>query len=202
MAWNCLDYLFVTASRPIEDKKDLSPRSRPALRARSVPFSLRYLCLTIARYVQTLSVVSYRSVEMGSGPKERRLLFVNADTQNPPTQSTRSKALDSQIRRHLMIDIGKSRRNASKAPQFGTFEWSLDESTETNASRPPTSTSQDVDRVRNLAAQNVTPIINKPPILQAMAVFERQWGEDWFSAYGFTLIMVSGRNAIDPSKLK
>jgi len=35
-----------------------------------------------------------------------------------------------------------------------------------------------------------------------MAVFERQWGEDWFSAYGFTLIMVSGKNAIDPGELK
>src|SRR4051812_48638998 len=63
---------------------------------------------------------------MEGTPKKRRLLFLHSDTRNPPTQSrTRNKALDTKVRRHLMVDIGISRRKPSKAPQFETLVWSL-----------------------------------------------------------------------------
>ncbi|KAK3723218.1 hypothetical protein LTR37_001941 [Vermiconidia calcicola] len=35
-----------------------------------------------------------------------------------------------------------------------------------------------------------------PPLLHRLSVFEKEWGEDWFSAYGFTLMMVAGKNAM------
>ncbi|KAI1026277.1 hypothetical protein LB504_011351 [Fusarium proliferatum] len=39
------------------------------------------------------------------------------------------------------------------------------------------------------------------PTLYAFAVFEREWGEDSFSAYGFTLIMTTGQNAMSGTYL-
>ncbi|KAG4276762.1 hypothetical protein FPRO04_01260 [Fusarium proliferatum] len=39
------------------------------------------------------------------------------------------------------------------------------------------------------------------PRLHALAVFEREWGEDSFSAYGFTLIMTTGQNAMSGTYL-
>ncbi|KAH7161697.1 hypothetical protein EDB81DRAFT_683664 [Dactylonectria macrodidyma] len=145
---------------------------------------------------------------MEGPPKKRRLLFLHADTRNPPTQRrTRSKSLDSKVRRHLMVDIGMSRRKPSKAPQFVTFVWS---SAETSGALSSTgqgehSTSRDVDHLQvpakdlvvpETAAQYTALYTAAPPILHALSVFEKEWGEDWFSAYGFTLIMIAGRNAM------
>jgi len=149
---------------------------------------------------------------MEGPPKKRRLLFLNADTRNPTTRRrTRSKSLDSKVRRHLMVDIGMSRRKPSKAPQFVTFVWSL---AETSGALSSTSqgehlTSRDVDHLQvtakdlvvpETAAQYTTLYTATPPILHALSVFENEWGEDSFSAYGFTLIMVAGRNAMSSSK--
>ncbi|KAH8595355.1 hypothetical protein B0O99DRAFT_155028 [Bisporella sp. PMI_857] len=143
------------------------------------------------------------------GPaKKRRLLFLHADTRNPTTQRrTRSKSLDSKVRRHLMVDIGMSRRKPSKAPQFVTFVWSLAETSGALSStgQGEHSTSRDVDHLQvpvkdlvvpETAAQYTALYTAMPPILNALSVFEKEWGEDWFSAYGFTLIMVAGRNAM------
>ncbi|KAK2733173.1 hypothetical protein FQN55_003711 [Onygenales sp. PD_40] len=147
------------------------------------------------------------------GPsKKRRLLFLHADTRNlnPTTQRrTRSKSLDSKVRRHLMVDIGKSRRKPSKAPPFGTFVWSLAETSGplSSTGQGEHSTSRDVDHLQVPAKDLVVPETETaahytalytatPPILHALSVFEKEWGEDWFSAYGFTLIMVAGRNAM------
>ncbi|KAK3369883.1 hypothetical protein B0H63DRAFT_440165 [Podospora didyma] len=93
--------------------------------------------------------------------EKKRILFLHANTHNPShtERRTRNKSLDSKVRRHLMVDIGKSRRKPSKAPQFDT-------------------------------------LLTTAPILHALSVFEKEWGEDWFSAYGFTLIIVAGRNAL------
>ncbi|KAK7416541.1 hypothetical protein QQX98_005145 [Neonectria punicea] len=145
---------------------------------------------------------------MEAPPKKRRLLFVHADTRNQTTQRhTRSRSLDSKVRRHLMVDIGKSRRKPLKAPQFGTFAWSLAETSgvlsSTGQGEP--STSRDVDHLQvpakdlvvlETAAQYTAIYTATPPILHALSVFEKEWGEDSFSAYGFTLIMVAGRNAM------
>jgi hypothetical protein len=152
---------------------------------------------------------------MEGPPKKRRLLFLHADTRNPPTQRrTRNRSLDSKIRRHLMVDIGMSRRKPSKAPQFDTFVWSLAETSGPLSNTRPTgqaerSTRQNVDHVQvpakalavpETAAQYTALYPATPPILYALSVFEKEWGEDWFSAYGFTLIMIAGRNAMGSGK--
>ncbi|KFA71534.1 hypothetical protein S40288_06835 [Stachybotrys chartarum IBT 40288] len=147
------------------------------------------------------------------GPlKKRRLLFLNADAGNPGTQRrTRSKSLDSKVRRHLMVDIGMSRRKPSKAPQFVSFVWSVAETSGalSGTGRGEHSTSREVDRLQAPAkdlvvpgtvAQYTTLCTASPPILHALSVFEKEWGEDSFSAYGFALIMVAGRNAMSSSK--
>lgn len=106
-----------------------------------------------------------------------------------------------------MVDIGRSRRKPSKPHQFDTFVWSL---AETSGALPSTdqgekSTSQDADHlqvpakdlvVAETAAQYTALHTTTPLILHSLSVFEREWGEDSFSAYGFTLIMVAGRNAM------
>lgn len=148
---------------------------------------------------------------MEGTPKKRRLLFLHADTRNPTAQRrTRSKSLDSKVRRHLMVDIGMSRRKPSKAPQFVTFVWSLAETSAalSNTGQDEHSTSRDVDHLQvpakhlvapETAAQYTALHIAEPPILHALSVFEKEWGEDSFSAYGFALIMVAGRNAMGSS---
>ena len=145
-------------------------------------------------------------------PKNTRLLFLHGDTRNPTTQRrTRSKSLDSKVRRHLMVDIGMSRRKPSKGPRYVTFVWSLAKTSGQllSAGQGEHSTSRDVDYshfpekdlvVPETAAQYTALDTAMPPILHALSVFEREWGEDWFSAYGFTLIMATGRNATGSSK--
>lgn len=149
---------------------------------------------------------------MEGPPKKRRLLFLHADTRNPTTQRrTRSKSLDSKVRRHLMVDIGMSRRKPSKIPQFVTFVWPLAETSGALSSNGQFehSTSRDFHHLQVPAKDLVVPETTaqytalytaKSPILHALSVFEKEWGEDWFSAYGFTLIMVAGRNAMGSSK--
>jgi hypothetical protein len=150
---------------------------------------------------------------MEGPPKKRRLLFVHADTRNPTTQRrTRSKSVDSKVRRHLMADIGMSRRKPSKASQFDTVVWSLEETSEALAGpgQGEHPTSRDADHLQvppkdmvipETATQYAAQFTATPPILHALSVFEKEWGEDSFSAYGFTLIMVAGRNAMGSSKV-
>lgn len=105
-----------------------------------------------------------------------------------------------------MVDIGKSRRKPSKDPQFVTSVWSL---AETSKTRPGTrkgedSTSRDDDHLqppaKDLVAPDTAATFTAPfvisPILDRLSTFEKEWGEDCFSAYGFTLIMVAGKNAM------
>lgn len=144
--------------------------------------------------------------------KKRRLLFLHANenNRNPTSRRTRSKSLDSRVRRHLMIDIGKSRRKPSKDLQFVTLVWPLAETSKTqpSARRGEDSTSRDDDHLQaptkdlvapDTAAPYTTPYA-MPPILYTLSVFEKEWGEDWFSAYGFSLIMVAGKNAMGSGK--
>jgi hypothetical protein len=149
---------------------------------------------------------------MMEAPRRRRLLFLNADSRDPITQHrTCSKSLDSKIRRHLMTDIGVSRRKPSKAPQFDFLVWSLTEKPRALLSigQDEHSMSQSFYHmqvfaknsvVAKTATQQTTLCTRATPILHALSVFEREWGEDWFSAYGFTLIMVAGKNAMDSSE--
>lgn len=144
-------------------------------------------------------------------PSEKRnFLFLPPDHGKPTSRRTRSKALDSRVRRHLMVDIGKSRRKPSKDSQFVTLVWPLAETPKTQRSRRrgEGSTGRDDDQfqapTKDLVAPDTVapykPSYATPPILYTLSVFEKEWGEDSFSAYGFTLIMVAGKNAMSSGK--
>lgn len=149
---------------------------------------------------------------MEAPPKKTRLLFLNANTHNFTSQRrTRSKSLDSKVRRHLMVDIGISRRKPSKAHQFDTLVWSPagNSGALSSTDKGENSTSRDVAHLQvpakslvapETSAQYIALYIATPPTLHALSVFEKEWGEDSFSAYGFTLIMVAGRNAMGSSE--
>lgn len=104
-----------------------------------------------------------------------------------------------------------SRRKPSKAPQFNTFVWSLSnpsEALESNC-QGDDSASRDFNQLQVPAKDSAIPETSAQytalypstlPILHALSVFEKEWGEDSFSAYGFTLIMVTGKNAMGTSK--
>ncbi|KAM7190497.1 hypothetical protein V8F33_009480 [Rhypophila sp. PSN 637] len=151
---------------------------------------------------------------MESRQEHRRLLFLPVDVRDPTRTTrrrTRSKSLDYKVRHHLMVNIGKSRRKPPKAPHFVTLEWSLAESTGLEApssvGQGEHSASQDVDHdhlhvpandlvVPETADEYTTLSATTVPIIHALSVFEKEWGEDRFSAYGFALILVAGRNAL------
>lgn len=110
-----------------------------------------------------------------------------------------------------MVDIGKSRRKPSKDRQFVTLVWPLAEFSKTD---PSTGTGEDSmsrddaqseaptkDLVAPDAAATYTAPYAMSPILYTLSTFEREWGEDSFSAYGFTLIMVAGKNAMGSSEV-
>lgn len=143
---------------------------------------------------------------MAESSKKRRLLFLPPNDGNPASRRSRSKSLDSRVRRHLMVDIGKSRRKPSKDIQFVTLVWPLAENSNTQPSTHggEDSASRDDDYLQALTTRLVAPgsavpctsPYPMPPILYTLSVFEKEWGEDSFSAYGFTLIMVAGKNAM------
>lgn len=176
-----------------------APSERPSLKVWSCS-------LTISR-----SVVFDNNLMMEEPSKKRRLLFLPASDGKPTSRRTRSKSLDSRIRRHLMVDIGKSRRKPSKDRQFVTLVWPLAETSRTQPStgRGEDSTSRDDDNLqvptKDLVAPDTTATYTAPyamsPILYTLSTFEREWGEDSFSAYGFTLIMVAGKNAMGSGEL-
>ncbi|KAM7215031.1 hypothetical protein V8F06_009557 [Rhypophila decipiens] len=151
---------------------------------------------------------------MESRQEDQRLLFLPLDIRDPTRTTrrrTRSKSLDYKVRHHVMVNIGKSRRKPPKEPQFVTLEWSLAESSGLGAplsvGQGDHSTSHDVDHhhlhvptndlvVPETVAKYTTLSARTVPIIHALSIFEKEWGEDWFSAYGFALIMVAGRNAL------
>ncbi len=141
--------------------------------------------------------------------KKRRLLFLHAQDGNSTSRRIHNKSLDSRVRRHLMVDIGKSRRRSKDLP-FVTIVWPLAEASRTQPStlRGDDSTTRDVDRLQACTKEMVAPEPATPytppyvmqPLLYTLSIFEKEWGEDWFSAYGFTLIMVAGKNAMGSGK--
>lgn len=146
-------------------------------------------------------------------PRKKRLLFLNADSRNFTAQrrTPRGKSVDSKVRRHVMVDIGMSRRKPSKSHQFETIVWSLAETSGvvSSAIHDKDSISRNVDYSRVPTKDVVVPetaarydaLYNATALtLHALSVFEKEWGEDMFSAYGFTLIMVAGSNAMRSRK--
>ncbi|KAF4955651.1 hypothetical protein FSARC_11799 [Fusarium sarcochroum] len=144
---------------------------------------------------------------MVNEPSEKRgFLFLHTNAYNATSRHSRSKSLDSRVRHHLMVDIGKSRRKPPKDPQFVTSVWSLAEGSETQSSTRSGEGSSSRDDGHSQAStkglvapdptESYTSRYAMPPILYTLSVFEKEWGEDWFSAYGFTLILAAGKNAM------
>ncbi|KAF4480064.1 hypothetical protein FAGAP_12209 [Fusarium agapanthi] len=122
-------------------------------------------------------------------PQEKTsLLFVNANQTNFPSRRNKLKSIDSEVRRHVMLDIGRARRKPSKDRQFATLTWQ----TEKHTGKQESPRSRQYGHSKTPAECQVT---TSTPTLYALAVFEKEWGEDSFSAYGFTLIMTTGKNA-------
>ncbi|KAI8414687.1 hypothetical protein FOFC_04304, partial [Fusarium oxysporum] len=126
---------------------------------------------------------------MDKPPEEKRLLFINTNENNFPPRRNQHNSIDSEVRRHVMLDIGKARRKPSKDRQFVTLTWQTQKHTGKPAS-PKRRHYGHSKRPEEFQATIST------PTLYALAVFEREWGEDSFSAYGFTLIMATGKNAM------
>ncbi|KAL5626069.1 hypothetical protein FOBRF1_000412 [Fusarium oxysporum] len=126
---------------------------------------------------------------MDKPPEEKRLLFINTNENNFPPRRNQHNSIDSEVRRHVMLDIGKARRKPSKDRQFVTLTWQAQKHTGKQESPK-----------RRQYGHSKTPeecqATISMPTLYALAVFEREWGEDSFSAYGFTLIMATGKNAM------
>lgn len=144
-------------------------------------------------------------------PHNKRLLFIHAGVHEAaPRQRTGGKRLDTEVRRHVMLEIGKARRKPPKAPQYDTHVWSLPKISETPTATDRTGSwaTQDKDLPHHPENDSLAPegssqsalTIAAPPSLYALSVFEREWGEDSFSAYGFNLIMVAGYNEIASCK--
>lgn len=97
------------------------------------------------------------------------ILFVNS---NGPTHVHRDKSVETKIRRHIMIDIGKARRKPRRNPRI-TLDL-------------PSQLEDD--------AEHTTMDIS-PPFWdqQPLTVLESQWEIDMFSAYGIILMMRESR---------
>lgn len=151
---------------------------------------------------------------MEGPPNKKRLLFLNTDSRSfAARRHTRGKSVDSKVRRHVMFDIGMSRRKPSKTHQFDTIVWPLAET----SVAVPSATHEEDSTTRHFDHSQVPAnalVLSKTAVqytssalysataltLHALSVFEKEWGEDMFSAYGFTLIMVAGRNAMRSRK--
>ncbi|CZR39427.1 uncharacterized protein FPRO_04324 [Fusarium proliferatum ET1] len=131
---------------------------------------------------------------MNKPSEKKRLLFINANENNFHSRRNRHKSVDSEARRHVMLDIGRTRRKPSKDRQFVTLTWQAQKDTG----------KQESPKRRHYGLFE-TPekfqVTMSTPRLHALAVFEREWGEDSFSAYGFTLIMTTGQNAMSGTYL-
>ncbi|KAF5714764.1 hypothetical protein FGLOB1_3326 [Fusarium globosum] len=93
-----------------------------------------------------------------------------------------------------MLDIGRARRKPSKDHQFVTLTWQAQKHTG----------KQESPKRRHYGHSKIPEKFQftiSTPRLYALAVFEREWGEDSFSAYGFTLIMTTGQNAMSGTYL-
>ncbi|CCT65616.1 uncharacterized protein FFB20_07809 [Fusarium fujikuroi] len=131
---------------------------------------------------------------MDKPSETKRLLFINTNENDFHSRRSRHKSIDSEARRHVMLDIGRARQKPSKDRRFVTLTWQAQKDTGKQESPK-----------RRHHGLFKTPekfqVTMSTPTLYAFAVFEREWGEDSFSAYGFTLIMTTGQNAMSGTYL-
>lgn len=162
-----------------------SAESTVCMFSQSIPLKV---CLVVTQYLVGVAMTG-----MDKPSETKRLLFINTNEKDFHPDRNRHKSTDSEVRRHVMRDIGRARRKPSKDLQFVTLTWQ----TQKHAYK------QESPKSRQCGHQK-TPeeyqVIRSTPTLDTLAVFEREWGEDSFSAYGFTLIMTIGKNAMSGSK--
>ncbi|KAL2198262.1 hypothetical protein P885DRAFT_23188, partial [Corynascus similis CBS 632.67] len=108
-----------------------------------------------------------------SPSKQQRLLWVHST--KPTGVRSRDKSTMTRIRRHIMEDIGISRRKPQRNPQF-VIEM---ESPPTFANQPG---------VNSL----LPPFWSQDPL----SILEQQWRMDTFSAYGIYLLAVEGKRLL------
>ncbi|KAF4556694.1 Hypothetical protein D9617_1g085730 [Elsinoe fawcettii] len=133
---------------------------------------------------------------MTSAQRGREYMFVHMD--NASTRRGRDKPLDPSVRRHVMTDIGKTRRKKSKTLEYDTLVWQLQTDLPPQQGGPGAPASAgDVRQSTSAASHTLIACrsIDALAVEQALSMFERQWGEDMFSAYGFILFMNVGKNA-------
>ncbi|KAL9571671.1 hypothetical protein ACKAV7_004313 [Fusarium commune] len=95
-----------------------------------------------------------------------------------------------------MRDIGEARRKPPKDRQFVTLTWQTRKNINTQESPKSRYYGNPKTPEECQTALDMTSPYSTTPIIHALAVFEKEWGEDSFSAYGFTLIMATGKNAM------
>ena len=100
--------------------------------------------------------------------KQQRLLWVHST--EPTSVRRRDKTTMTKIRRHIMKDIGISRRKPQQNPQFVLEIGS-----------PP-----------NSENSLLPPFWSQDPL----SVLEQQWGMDTFSAYGMSLLAAEGKRLL------
>ncbi|KAF4445175.1 hypothetical protein FACUT_144 [Fusarium acutatum] len=131
---------------------------------------------------------------VGEPQEKKSLLFINVNQTNFSSRRNNHKSIASEVRRHVMLDIGKARRKRSKDRRFVTLTWQ----TQKHTGKQQSPKSRQYGHSKTPEDCQVT---ISTPTLYALAVFEREWGEDSFSAYGFTLIMTTGKNAMSGTYL-
>lgn len=132
---------------------------------------------------------------------KRPLLFVHS---NGPTHvHHRDKSVETKIRRHVMVDIGRARR---KPPRNPTIDIILH--LPTSAEKEHINSNGNVSD--KTSRNHITPVsvddwAVAPLALpfwdqHPLAVLEKQCGMDMFSSYGITLMMAEGKNPAGTSE--
>ena len=131
---------------------------------------------------------------MKPATSKRPFLFVHSS--GPTHVHHRNKSLETKIRKHVMIDIGKARRKPQRNPRFETILHLPDTSTQGHVDFEGTdSTTAKGDQHSTMSPNDCAVIALVPPFgdQHPLAVLEKQCGMDRFSAYGITLMLAENR---------
>ncbi|KAI0869189.1 hypothetical protein GGS24DRAFT_512418 [Hypoxylon argillaceum] len=121
-------------------------------------------------------------------PKKTSLLFVH--TNGPTHVHDRDHETKTKIRRHIMLDIGRERRNTLRNPQLDiVLQFPSNDNAE-QAAQSEISRLNDDPRNKRYLPSVVRPFWDQHPL----AILESHWDMDMFSAYGIMLMLNEGRN--------
>ncbi|KAL4965768.1 uncharacterized protein BDV14DRAFT_51055 [Aspergillus stella-maris] len=126
---------------------------------------------------------------------EKAFLFIH---QNGPTKTEyQTKKIKSDVRRHVMLEIGRSRRKARRNPRLEVVARPLAPSTEDTSDSDPavhaeTKSPSSLFQIQGKASSPERPFWDQHPLV----VLERQWEMDTFSAYGIAFVVSEGRHFV------